>query len=257
MGKISSFSIRAAAGGTSLSISSQELSQGIATLNVSLPAGTSLLSTMSPKTLANVTVTDETGTGLARTTGTEIVRVTGQTALAANSNDGTVDFSTTPTGSSDASTPYLVMDGDFNVSSLTIDTSLATGANVLDLAGHTMNVESSGLLMQGGNDYTILGGQVGGTDKNLYIHTLGDGRLTITGSVSGGDKSVIKAGDGVLVLTGQSSYTGQTAINGGELIALSEGALGNTSSVLVETGAALTLGGGVTVNGGVTIREAS
>jgi autotransporter-associated beta strand protein len=210
-----------------------------------LPAGTRAFSSDPEGTLGFATVTDEVGTGLARIQGGEIVRLTGQTPLAADSNDAAVDFVTTPMGASDAGTPYLTMDGDFSVSSLTIDTSLATGANVLDLGGHTMSVASSGLLMQGGNDFTILGGHLGAADQDLYIHTLGDGTLTITGGVSGGGGSLVKTGNGTLVLTGQSDFSGRTFVHGGTLEVMDSAALGTSNSVVLGAQTAMILAGGV------------
>ena len=213
------------------------------TLNIDLSAGnTSLATTIAAGTLGYATVKDATGIGFAQATGTGIVRLTGQTALANNSNAATTDFITGPTGTSTTGSPYLTMAGSFSANTLSIDTSGATGDNVLDLGGATdvMTLTANGLLMTGSGNMTIQNGEIGAVATDTIIHNMGTGTLTINGTITGTSGRFTKDGPGTVTLGAANTFTNGVALDGGTLNVNAVGALG--------TGTTTVTGGTLKVN---------
>ncbi len=223
-----------------------DLSQGLG----GNAAGNVITTTATTATLGYVTVKDASGTGFGKYSGSNVVKLTGQTTLANNSNASGTDFITSPGGTSTTGSPYLQLNSALNPTwnSLTIDTSSATGANFLDLNSNTVSLTQKGLLMVGSNHFTIQNGQVGASNTELIVHTMGAGKLTIAGTLSSGTGSLTKSGSGMLILSGANTYTGATSINQGTLLV--SGSLGASTAVTIEKDGILA--GSGTVSGTVS-----
>ena len=199
--------------------------------------------------LGFATLKDATGTGFATYNGTNIVRLTGQTALAVGSTGSATNFSTTPVGTSTTGSPYLTLNSSLNPSynTLTIDTGSATGANVLDLGANTVTLTQNALLMNGANDYTVQNGQLGATAAELIVHTMGTGNLTIASgaNISSGAGSLTKSGPGRLIIAGAQTYTGATTLNQGTLQLNNANSLQNSTLTPVNGGGTLAFNSGI------------
>lgn len=253
-------------GTTTLALSSTGLgSRGSrGTVNIDLSQGLGgggsnvISTTATAATLGWATVKDAGGTGFAAYNGSNVVRLTGQTELATNSNASATDFLVTGAGatlSHDA--------GDWSANSLTLDTT--AGAATLDIGGDILSLTQNGVLLTGANDATVQNGQVGATGQEVVFHTMGSGILNIAGTVSGGSGSLTKNGDGILTLSGANSYTGRNYIYRGVVrinsadnlgdassasnaITLSKGTLESTSGTYdLGVNRAMTLGRGATI----------
>lgn len=188
-------------------------------LNLDLSAGGSVASTLAAATLGYATVKDGTSLGFAQASGSAIVRLTGQTALPATGSGAAIDYMLS--GTSQTISPA----GNILVNSLTLDAT--SGGGTLDLGGASdiMTMTSKGLLMLGGNNYTIQNGQVGAAATEVIIHTMGNSGLTNNGTISSGAGSLTKNGPGKLVLGGANAYTGVTVISAGTLEVNAAGAI--------------------------------
>ena len=241
--------------GTTLTFAGNVARNTGSTLNVDLSAGGTLATNLAAGTLGYATVTDATGTGFAKATGSALQRLATFTPLVAASNASATDFTSNPAGSSVTGSPYLTMASSFAANTLTIDTTNATGANFLDLgaASNVLTMTQKGLLMLGGNDFTIQDGQVGAAATETILHTMGAGTLTLATTVGSGAGSLTKNGTGTLLLAGANTYTGATAINAGlvkagvDSVSTTSGALGTSGggTVTVGLGAALDFNGHV------------
>jgi fibronectin-binding autotransporter adhesin len=198
-----------------------------ATINIDLSqglggnaSGNAITTTAAAATLGWATVKDAGGTGFARYSGTNVVRLTGQTTLAAASNASSTDFITAPVGDSTTGSPYLSISAAApSYNSLTIDTSSATGANVLDLNGKTVTGTKRGVLLTGSNDFTIQGtGQLGSGGNEVIVQQMGSGNLTINSAIGSSSAFLTKSGPGTLTLGGNQTYTGATTVNQGTLV---------------------------------------
>lgn len=131
---------------------------------------------------------------------------------------------------------------------------IKVGAGTLTLAGtntyHGTTTISNGVL-QIGNNGTI------GSFSNTTSITLAGGALAFNrsdnivqgtsfltnGSAITGTGSLIQSGSGTLTLNQANNYEGATIINGGTLLLIGSGALSNSATVSVASGATLDLGG--------------
>jgi autotransporter-associated beta strand protein len=210
------------------------------------------------------TVKDASGTGFARYSGTNVVRLTGQTTLAGSSNASATDFITAPVGNSTTGSPYLsISAASPSYNSLTIDTGSATGANVLDLNGKTVTLTNKGVLLTGSNDFTIQGtGQLGSGGNEVIVQQMGSGNLTINSAIGSTSAFLTKSGPGTLTLGGTQTYTGPTTVNQGTLVlnanistasnmAINDGTVRLGDSDRISNGNAMTMksGGTLDLNG--------
>jgi len=228
-------------GVTTLALSSTGLgARGAAdTMNIDLSqglggnaAGDVITTTAAAATLGWATVKDASGAGFARYNGANVVRLTGQTALAVGSNNSSTDFLFTGAGATLSHNA-----GNWAANSLTLDTTANTAT--LDIGGGIMSLTQLGLLMTGGNNATIQNGQIGAAASEVIVQTMGAGTLTLAAntSVSSGAGSLTKSGAGTLILAAAQTFTGATNVNQGTL------QLNNANSLQNST---VTLGGGVT-----------
>jgi autotransporter-associated beta strand protein len=241
-----------------------------ATINIDLSqgldgnaSGNAITTTAAAATQGWATVKDAGGTGFARYSGTNVVRLTGQTTLAASSNASSTDYITAPTGNSTTGSPYLSLSVTPSYNTLTIDTSSATGANVLDLNGKTVTLTNKGVLLTGSNDFTIQGtGQLGSGGNEVIVQQMGSGNLTINSAIGSSSAFLTKSGPGTLTLGGTQTYTGPTAVNQGTLVlnanistasnmAINDGTVRLGDSDRISNGNAMTMksGGTLDLNG--------
>lgn len=212
---------------------------------------------------AYATFRDASGTGFATTSGNNIVRYTGATPLADNSDNAAVNFSYTADG-----TTFNWNNGitTRSVNSLAIDTTANGGTLDLGGAGNVLNNSSRGILLTGGNNFTIQNGQLGAVGTEVIIHVMGAGVLTNTATISGTTGSLTKGGPGTLVLGAANNYSNGTFVTEGTLKVGAANALGAPDRVLqVGAGGVLDLnglsasvgyiggnGGGVILNNGAS-----
>jgi len=133
-----------------------------------------------------------------------------------------------------------VLDADTTISSLTVnDTAAVTisGTHVLSINGVGA---ATGITINSGAGLTTIDSNlilIGSSQTMTVNNSAG---LVINGSV-GGTIGLTKAGTGTLTLAGTNSYSGTTTINAGTLNAGAAGALGGTSSIVVNSGGTLLL----------------
>lgn len=186
------------------------------TLNVNLIGPSTLaMTTTQVKTHGWMTVTDSGSSGLGRTTGTGIVRLTGQTTLPASGLASGTDYIT--------SGSFVMNAGSKQGNTLTLDATGGSGS--LNIGTGTLTLTEGGLLLTGNSDYTISNGTVtsANTNQDTNVHTMGSGTLTISGTVSG--QYLVKNGPGTLLLTSANSYGNGTRLVEGTL------ALGHSSAM--------------------------
>lgn len=212
------------------------------TLNVDLSAGGTINTTVSAATRPYITVKDSTGTGFGRTTGTQLVRLTGQTTLAANSNS-TADFIT--------SGSLTMNSGSKQVGTLTLDASSSSGA--LDIGTGTLTFANGGLLLMGNNNYSVTNGQITSSlaSAENIIHTMGSGTLTL-GATVGGAGTITKSGPGTLLITGSNSYSGGTRLVQGTIATDNASAFG-PGTIFVGGDSKLRFDANLTLSNSVTI----
>lgn len=133
-----------------------------------------------------------------------------------------------------------VLDLDTNISSLTVNDSVAvtiSGPHTLSIMGTGV---TTGITINSGADLTTINSNLvlSGASQTIAVHN--PAGLVINGSVAG-TIGLTKAGTGTLTLAGTNPYTGTTTVNAGTLNAAAAGALGGTSSIVVNAGATLLL----------------
>ncbi len=106
-------------------------------------------------------------------------------------------------------------------------------AGAVTLAGTTRINSDAGTM--------TLGGGITGTNRNLAIGGAGD--TVVNTGITTGSGSLTKDGAGTLTLGGISTYTGATNINAGTLRLGASNAIGNSTAVLVASGATLDMNG--------------
>ena len=220
--------------GTSLTLGNTWTRNAGGTLLVDISgSGTGTLTsspTLTNSVLGYAVVKDATTYGFATVTGGKVVRYTGASALANNSDSSTTNFS--------ASGNLTMTTASHATNSLSIDT---TGGGTLDLGGASdvLSFTSGGILLTGTGDYTIQTGQLGANAAYLVINHFGSGTLTISATLGTGAASITKAGTGTALLSSANTYTGVTAIGAGILKAGAPNVFGGASST-----SALTINGG-------------
>jgi autotransporter-associated beta strand protein len=133
-----------------------------------------------------------------------------------------------------------VLDLDTTISSLTVNDSAAVTIS----GAHTLSIDGSGAttgitINSGAGLATINSNLVlSGSSQTMTVNN--SAGLLINGTV-GGTIGLTKAGTGTLTLAGTNTYTGTTTINAGTLNAGAAGALGGTSSIIVNGGGMLLL----------------
>ena len=181
-----------------------------------------------------VTVTDAVGTGFATIDGaSHMVRYTGATALSAGPTTGTINY-VTKVGDAGYSGNTLTLTAGRNVNTLQLDTS--GGSGILNLGGFTLGLTNRGVLMTGGNDYTVQTGQFGSAAAEVIFHQFGTGALTVNSTITSGAGRLTKDGPGLLILNGTNTYTSNTALNGGTLRVTDGVGLPTTSQLTVSNG---------------------
>jgi fibronectin-binding autotransporter adhesin len=207
------------------------------------------------------TVKDVTGAGFATVSGGTVIRYTGATALADNSDDAAVNYRYVADG-----TTFNWNNGITTraVNSLAIDSTANGGTLDLGGAGNIVSNSSRGFLLTGGNHFTIQNGQLGAASTEVIIHVMGAGVLTNKATISGGTGTLTKGGPGTLVLAAANNYSNGTHVTEGTLKLGAANALGAPDRVVqVSAGGVLDLngmdlsvgyiggnGGGVIVNNG-------
>ena len=131
-----------------------------------------------------------------------------------------------------------ILDIDATISSLTVNDSAAVTIS----GSHTLSINgtgpTAGITVNSGAGLTTINSNLalGGSSQTIAVHNAAG--LLITGSVSG-TIGLTKTGSGTLTLAGTNTYTGVTTINSGTLSAAAPGALGGTSSIVVNQGGTL------------------
>ena len=84
---------------------------------------------------------------------------------------------------------------------------------------------------------------------------VGGTQLGLSGAITDGASTfaITKSGAGILVLSNNNTYSGNTTISAGTVLAANNGALGDTGTVSVSSGAALQLSNGLTVARNLTL----
>ena len=209
---------------------------------------------------AFVTVKDSTGSGFATVSGGNVVRYTSATPLVDTANDGTVNYGYAANGSTFNWNNGITAR---SANTLAIDASANGGTLDLGGAGNVLTLTSKGVLMSGGNNFTVQNGQVGAAGTEVIVHTLG-GALTNLGTFSDTTGSLTKNGNGTLVLGGANTYSGATAISAGTVVVNSSGAINSGATAaggqitvgnMSGTNAVLNIAGG-TVNATKTTNPA-
>jgi autotransporter-associated beta strand protein len=132
-----------------------------------------------------------------------------------------------------------ILDQDKTISTLTVNDSAAvsiSGAHLLSING----TAATGIIINSGAGLTTINSNLvlGGSSQTIQVSNAAG--LVINGSV-GGTIGLTKTGSGQLTLAATNTYTGVTTINAGTLNAGAAGALGATSSIVVNAGGTLLL----------------
>jgi autotransporter-associated beta strand protein len=149
-----------------------------------------------------------------------------------------VVFSTTGVSAQNQNT---VLDRDTTISSLTVNDSVAvtiSGAHTLSIAG---TGATTGITINNGAGLTTINSNLALSGSSQTIAVNNTAGLLINGDVAG-TIGLTKTGSGTLTLAGTTTYTGSTTINAGTLNAGAAGALGGTTSIVVNGGGTLLLG---------------
>jgi autotransporter-associated beta strand protein len=148
-----------------------------------------------------------------------------------------VVFSTTGVSPQNQNT---ILDVDATISSLTINDLVAvtiSGAHTLSIAG---TGATTGITINSGAGLATINSNLALSGSSQTIAVNNAAGMRINGSVSG-SIGLTKTGPGMLTLAGTNTYTGTTNINSGILNAGAAGALGATSSIVVNAGGTLLL----------------
>lgn len=191
---------------------------------------------------------DAGGSSIARVIG-DVGGGNGTVALAkTGSHNWTVSGTNTFTGGTTVSDGVLTMGSAGALGSTSGQ--LTVNGGTLNMAGQNLTVGnltgSGGIISGSSGARTLTIGQGNGTGGN-FSGAIQNG--------SGGTTALTKTGNGTITLSGTNTYSGATLISGGTLAV--NGSLSNTSSVTVQTGAALqgsgTISSAVTIQGNGTL----
>ncbi|MCG3181311.1 MAG: hypothetical protein BIFFINMI_03691 [Phycisphaerae bacterium] len=108
-----------------------------------------------------------------------------------------------------ANTTQFALDHNYAIRSLVI----TTGATNLDLAGHSLDITSGGLLHTAGT-HTVTGGSLTSSGGHVYLYNAG-GTLAVNSAVVGSGATLTTVGD--MTLGGGSSFGGGLFVNSGTL----------------------------------------
>jgi autotransporter-associated beta strand protein len=149
-----------------------------------------------------------------------------------------VVFSTTGVSPQNQNT---ILDTDKTISSLTVNDSAAV---TISGSSHTLSIAgtgaTTGITINSGAGLTTINSNLALSGSSQTMAVNNTAGLLINGSVSG-TIGLTKTGSGTLTLGGTNTYTGTTTINAGTLNAGATGALGGTSSIVVNAGGTLLL----------------
>jgi autotransporter-associated beta strand protein len=148
-----------------------------------------------------------------------------------------VVFSTTGVSPGNQNT---VLDTDTTISSLTVNDAVAVtiaGSHILSINGTSA---TTGITINSGAGLTTINSPLAlsGSSQTMAVNNAAG--LLINGSVSG-TIGLTKTGVGTVTLAGTNTYTGATTINAGTLNAGAAGALGGTTSIVVNATGTLLL----------------
>ena len=113
------------------------------------------------------------------------------TLLSASSNNAATDYTTAGIASPLAWSNGITVR---SVNSLTFDTVGGNQIVNMGAVGNTLTISSGALGFTGVNNGTLLGGQVGASGSEVFVHQNGAGTLSINSPVSGGAGSLVKFG---------------------------------------------------------------
>lgn len=231
--------------GTALTLGNTWTRSGTGTLMLDLSSGGTVFANPA---LANgiiggsVAVKDATAVGFATTNASGmVVRNNTTTTLPTSGTSPTVNYIT--------SGNVTMNSGSFGVNSLVLNAS--SGSGVLDLGGaaDVMTNTSRGILMTGGNNYTIQNGNIATNNGEIIIQQMGTGALNLNATIGSGSASITKSGTGTLVINSLSTNTGTAVINLGTVklgvsSTSTSGPLGTpTSGLNINAGGVLDLNG--------------
>ncbi|MDB6076203.1 MAG: hypothetical protein JWO89_3843, partial [Verrucomicrobiaceae bacterium] len=199
-------------------------------------AGGTLPTSVTGGLLGYATVTDGTGSGTALVSGGNIIRFTaaGATTLTSTSNGAGTDFTTLSNSGTlawDNGTPLV----NFNrsVNSLTFDATGNSGQTThMGMASNVLTLTSGVIQVFGSGNATLLGGQVGANNSEVFAHQDGTGTFAINSPISSGTGSLIKFGAGTLQVSGG--------------VSTATGTLNSSTTVTVGSTAGLAVGQAVT-----------
>ncbi|OYW31548.1 MAG: hypothetical protein B7Z47_00750 [Chthoniobacter sp. 12-60-6] len=127
---------------------------------------------------------------------------------------------------------YFGVTGDRIINSLIF--SAAATSTVTVQAGSRLTLASGGILVSatvGANAASIMGGTLGSTGNELFIHQHNTAADFTIGSSLTGTTALTKGGLGTLVLSGNNTHRGLTTIQEGTLRVTGGNAIGDTSAV--------------------------
>lgn len=121
----------------------------------------------------------------------------------------------------------------------TINSLVMQGAGTLDLAGHTLTVDTGGIYMRDNGSFSNGHIAVGPGSQELLLYTELSSVSTISSALieqGGTPISLVKFGPGHLTLSGTSTYSGATYINDGTLNLVNASAIPAASPVVINGG---------------------
>lgn len=141
-----------------------------------------------------------------------------------------IDIGLDASGSAVAATSSLYASNGVTVSNSVFVSSTGGASRVMGLSG---------------TGQAVFSGQIGLNNTALTVTAATNGNAVFTGAITNfsGNGSLIKTGAGTVTLSGENTYSGTTTVNGGSLVLSNTGggALKNTESITVNSGASLVL----------------